>query len=658
MSAPRAQSRSSEQAVIDRLHEVTGHMPTWSGSQHMAVCPAHGDRTPSLAVRWKDGAVGLWCHAGCTQTGPEPVLDALNLQMGDLFDEPLRKFDDLDHVRRKKQSSTKTTKRAAAPEPGAQWRSLPLDRQPDTVTKPATEQERGEVIHPWREVCWHLRTSPGSDEPTWAVIRLQQDYEGGYDKEFRAVHKAAGRTGGRYKSSDDRWHRLPDGWVTKRPAPEQQELYRAPTVHAAKAADSIGPVWLPEGESDADAIAMLGQLAVTEGGATVRWQNHDVELLDGMDVVLVLDRDEEGIRRGERVARLLAGRARSVRIVQPTGDGNKDIRDHLADGYLLNDLREIDLAVPGTGPSAADGGQKQEAEEDPADATVTDLPPPQAAPKNPAGPPNERPNEYLVRHGELVERVWKDGTPTYKTMLGCVAWIDAVTAEDNGTEETRYARSTRDVRFVLERHDSGQVAEQRELRVDVEKITKGTWHQEWPWPDTIVARGRRNLDRTLDAIYTAVPSPPARQPVYTATGWRHTDTGMVFVHGAGAIGRGGSLPGLDVDIDGVLTRTALPEPSTDAGELRQAWLAGTEPLRQLPARIAAPLGGFVFRSIIGGAQQMVLHLHGPRGTLKTAATRLALQHVVPGLRYPQIKEMASGASGLSSPKGIDRKSVV
>ena len=63
-----------------RAHGSTGGKGSWT-------CPAHDDRNASLSVTNGDGRVLLHCHAGCSQ---EAVVAALDLGMGDLFDEPRR----------------------------------------------------------------------------------------------------------------------------------------------------------------------------------------------------------------------------------------------------------------------------------------------------------------------------------------------------------------------------------------------------------------------------------------------------------------------------------------------------------------------------------------------------------------------------------------
>ena len=48
----------------------------WHGRRGMALCPAHDDKNPSLAIRdGDDGKVLFRCHAGCPQ---DAVLDGLN----------------------------------------------------------------------------------------------------------------------------------------------------------------------------------------------------------------------------------------------------------------------------------------------------------------------------------------------------------------------------------------------------------------------------------------------------------------------------------------------------------------------------------------------------------------------------------------------------
>jgi len=64
--------------VLQRLHKVKGKNGSWT-----ACCPAHEDKSPSLAVRQvEDGRVLLHCFAGCT---PDDVLGALGLDWHDLF---------------------------------------------------------------------------------------------------------------------------------------------------------------------------------------------------------------------------------------------------------------------------------------------------------------------------------------------------------------------------------------------------------------------------------------------------------------------------------------------------------------------------------------------------------------------------------------------
>jgi hypothetical protein len=71
--------------LLDRLQGVRDAGPgRWTSR-----CPAHPDKSPSLSIReLADGTVLLHCFAGC---GAAAVLEAVGLQFGALFAEPLER---------------------------------------------------------------------------------------------------------------------------------------------------------------------------------------------------------------------------------------------------------------------------------------------------------------------------------------------------------------------------------------------------------------------------------------------------------------------------------------------------------------------------------------------------------------------------------------
>ena len=65
------------QDVLDRLEKVTGSKGKW-----MACCPAHQDKSPSLAVTEADDRVLVHCFTGCDT---QDVTAAIGLNVADLF---------------------------------------------------------------------------------------------------------------------------------------------------------------------------------------------------------------------------------------------------------------------------------------------------------------------------------------------------------------------------------------------------------------------------------------------------------------------------------------------------------------------------------------------------------------------------------------------
>jgi hypothetical protein len=63
--------------LLSRLEKVKGR----NGS-YVACCPAHKDKSPSLAIRESDGKIILHCFAGCQVPN---IMESLGMDMNDLF---------------------------------------------------------------------------------------------------------------------------------------------------------------------------------------------------------------------------------------------------------------------------------------------------------------------------------------------------------------------------------------------------------------------------------------------------------------------------------------------------------------------------------------------------------------------------------------------
>ena len=67
----------SVDALLSRLQKVRGRNGAWT-----ACCPAHDDKSPSLAIREEGGKVLLHCFGGCEVSA---IVGAVGMDMTDLF---------------------------------------------------------------------------------------------------------------------------------------------------------------------------------------------------------------------------------------------------------------------------------------------------------------------------------------------------------------------------------------------------------------------------------------------------------------------------------------------------------------------------------------------------------------------------------------------
>lgn len=124
-------------------------------------------------------------------------------------------------------------------------------------------------------------------------------------------------------------------------------LYRLPKVIDAVAAKE--PVFVAEGEKDVHSIEAAGEVATCNpgGGGRGKWRKVDVGPLADADVIVVRDRDPQGVEWAQELVALLDGKAASIRVCEPIPDHKgADVTDHLRAGHTLEQLVLVDIQEP------------------------------------------------------------------------------------------------------------------------------------------------------------------------------------------------------------------------------------------------------------------------------------------------------------------------
>jgi putative DNA primase/helicase len=139
--------------------------------------------------------------------------------------------------------------------------------------------------------------------------------------------------------------RRPDGkggWIRNLKG-QQRVLYRLPNVSKSDA----NPVFIVEGEKDADCLAELGLNATCNPGGAGKWRDHYNQYLQGKSVIILPDNDAPGLEHARNVAASLEGIADQIKIVELPGLKTKgDASDWVANGGTLPELLHICDAAP------------------------------------------------------------------------------------------------------------------------------------------------------------------------------------------------------------------------------------------------------------------------------------------------------------------------
>lgn len=114
-------------------------------------------------------------------------------------------------------------------------------------------------------------------------------------------------------------------------------LYNLPSV--IKGVANGDPIWVVEGEKDADRLIKMGIVATTTTHGAGVWDTQHTNPLIGAHVEVVADNDKVGIEHALDVASKLKAAGCSVNVWASV-DG-KDISDHLDMGLSFDELREV-----------------------------------------------------------------------------------------------------------------------------------------------------------------------------------------------------------------------------------------------------------------------------------------------------------------------------
>lgn len=200
---------------------------------------------------------------------------------------------------------------------------------------PEWKPEKKSVTPPARpKIVCHYVYHDADGEPYLRVTRMS-------DKSFRQSH----------------WDI--DGWASGKPKGEPVP-YRLPEIIARP----DEPIWLVEGEKDADNLAALGLLATTApgGGGNFPLTPEFGRWFDGRSVIAIMDNDATGLRWRERVTQAIAD---VVHISMPAPA--KDVSDWLSAGGTVDGLWELSRNPP----PAEDYSPVQSGETDTPPALIT-----------------------------------------------------------------------------------------------------------------------------------------------------------------------------------------------------------------------------------------------------------------------------------------------
>jgi len=162
-------------------------------------------------------------------------------------------------------------------------------------TKAATPKKPKQSLPPWEVTAVYAYVDEAGDK-LFEAVRQERTVNGERKKRFQLRHEKAGQFV--YKLGS-----IP------------RVLYRLDEILA----DPSAPVWVCEGEKDADNLRQFGFVATTNPMGAGKWLPLHTEALRGRDVIILKDYDKTGFEHAEAVAFALHGVAKQVRVPELPG---------------------------------------------------------------------------------------------------------------------------------------------------------------------------------------------------------------------------------------------------------------------------------------------------------------------------------------------------
>lgn len=461
---------------------------------------------------------------------------------------------------------------------------------------PATWKDKATGAEYAFRAAWFYRNQGG--EPQGVVAR----FDGDAGKQVIPFFKPGG--GGKFKAGGP----------------------QAPVLFGAERLNGQRPLPLAlvvEGEKSAAALHSLGLLAVSaQGGAGKASAGAWDALLGVQKAVFWPDNDEPGIKYCRDAAAALAALETpdsplpELRLLRVSGAPDKgDCCDWLAE--RLPGWNEID-------PVPAEQRDALRAEVlalvDTAEPVPADwLKPPVAKPdrQERSGPFG---NRYVEQDGGITWVFEKNGEFQEQRLCNFTARIALEVQQDNGGLETNLLFR------LVGNHDGRELPA---IDLTYETFVGMNWPTKQWHSGCLVEPGNGIKDALRAAIQTLSNRERAveRRVVFTHTGWRAVSGEWVYLHGGGAIGAGGPVPGIETDL-GDLARYALPDPSKTAQERQQAARASAGYLSLADLSITLPLLSCAFLAPLAQALRVdfTLWLEAPSQSQKSSLAGVLLSH--------------------------------